>query len=675
MLPLSRTFAQQQAPSNLVNVFLGSSGDHGQMSPAASYPFSMLSIGPQTYPKLHMGYEFKAKTFLGFTHNRFEGVGCQGSGGNILIKPFYGSPDTCTLTKAAENAGAGFYNVQFTNGISTHIAVVKNSGLEQYTFPAAGKKGFLINLSHTLANSFVAEEHHASGNSVSGWIQARTTCNAGTYKLYYHLQFDQPVEISTTAEHQLIATVAANKVQISVGLSSVDEAHATAAVTKNTLAQQLTDAKQGWNDILNSVKVTGDPARAKLFYSLLYRTVQSPYVISESDGAYRAIDGTLQQDHNPMYHGWSIWDNYRTQLPLLSVLFPDRYKNITTSIANLYSHGKKSYATQQEPSNSVRTEHAMVVLLDAARKGYPVDFNKIIDSLIHEANLLEFNSPDKALESSYDIWALSQILQMTGKSSQAKEYLDKAAAYEQYWNKDFKDLSKHDVDRMQARGLYQGTIWQYRWFVPFDNKGLIRLAGGEDNYLKELDHFFDNDLYNHANEPDLQAPLMYNFTGQPWKSQALMHKYAADTVVQYYFNDNSRGIDPFIDRVYNNKPDGYIRTMDDDAGAMSAWYVFTAMGFSPACVGWPVYYLNVPLFSKVQLNPTGGGKTFTIEVKNFTNDRRYIKSATLNGKPLTRNWITHQELLQGGTLVMVAADQPDKNWGTQEQWITSLDMK
>ena len=666
---------QAQTPAQQVNVFLGSSGDHGQMSPAASYPFGMLSIGPQTYPKLHMGYEHKAKTFLGFTHNRFEGVGCQGSGGNILIKPFIGTDaKTCTLIKATETAGAGFYNVSFTNQIKVQIAVKENSGIESYSFPQ-GNKGFFIDLSHTLANQFVAEEHILENNMLSGWIDSRTTCNVGTYRVYYAVRFNNPVKITAVANHQLVANLesALNQTQIQVAFSSVDVPHAKAGLSLNNIQDIKTASQGGWNDVLGRIKVKGDLAREKLFYSLLYRTVQSPYLISEKDGSFRATDGSLQHTNSAVYNGWAIWDNYRTQLPLLALLYPDRYKDITTSIANMYKYGKKDYATQHEPSNTVRTEHAIVVLLDAYRKGFPVNFAAITDSLIAEVDRLDFSHPDKALESSYDTWALSQILSFTGKNELAAKYKQKALAYKDYWNKDFKNLNKADVDRVSARGMYQGTIWQYRWLVPFDNKGLINLMGGEEAYLKELDQFFDNDYYNHANEPDIQAPLMYNVTSQPWKSQNLVQKYAVDTVVQYYFNDNSRGIDPFVDVIYQNKPDTYVRTMDDDAGAMSGWFVFAATGVFPACTGWPVYYLSVPLFNEVELNT--GVKKFTIKVANYAANRRYIQSATLNGKPLNRNWLTHQEIIKGGTLVITASNEPNKAWGTQNQWVSSIDMK
>jgi putative alpha-1,2-mannosidase len=677
LLVIAFVFVGFYAPAQIaqkVNTFLGSSGDHGQMSPAASSPFGMLSIGPQTYPKLHMGYEHKAKTFLGFTHNRFEGVGCQGSGGNILIKPFIGADvEQCVLNKSAEKAGPGYYKVAFTNHIAVDVAVHKNAGTEHYTFPENSKSGFYIDLSHTLANKFIAEEHQLHTNGLSGWIDSRTTCNVGTYRVYYALRFDSPVQFKPLNEHQVIAGIGAKKVQLNIAFSSVDVAHAQAALNTNDFDAVAASSQLNWNNVLGRITVKGDPAREKLFYSLLYRTVQSPYLVSEKDGSYRATDGSLQHTNGEVYNGWAIWDNYRTQLPLLAMLYPEKYKYMVNSIAQMYRYGKKDYATQHEPSNTVRTEHAIVVLLDAYRKGFAVDFNSITDSLIVEVDRLDFKTPDKALESSYDTWALSQILSLTGKAELAAKYKQKALSYKDYWNKHFKDLTKPDVDRVSARGMYQGTIWQYRWLVPFDNKGLIELMGGEEGYLKELNHFFDNDYYNHANEPDIQAPLMFNATSQPWRSQYLVQKYAVDTVVQYYFNDNSRGIDPFVDVIYQNKADTYIRTMDDDAGAMSAWYVFAATGIFPACTGWPVYYLSVPLFNEVSFN-TGQGK-FNIKVNNYAPNRRYIQTATLNGKALSRNWLTHEEIAKGGTLIITASDKPNKLWGVKGQWISSIDMQ
>lgn len=676
LLAQNTTHKATTGPAGQVNVFLGSSADHGQMTPAASYPFSTMSIAPQTYPKLHAGYEYAAKKFLGFTHNRFEGVGCQGSGGAILVKPFLGkNPQQSTLIKASESATPGFYTVAFTNQLTAAFAVYGNYGIHQYHFPK-GQKGLYINLSHALSNGFVAEQHTVEGTAVSGWIEGGTTCGVGVYRLYYYLQCSQPVQWDSIGNHQLVATLppTSTTTELRIAFSSVSTAYAKAAIGKESFEAVKKNSHNDWNTLLSRIKVSGDPQRSALFYSLLYRTLQSPYVISEKDGTYRAIDGSIQHAKNAVYNGWAIWDNYRTQLPLLSLAYPDKFDPIAKSIANLYKYGKQDYATMHEPSNTVRTEHAIVVLLDAYRKGIDIGLAGIADSLVSEAEKLDYTHPDKALESCYDAWALSELLAALHKDDLSKKYHDIAATYKAYWSKDFKDMTRPDVDRMQARGLYQGTIWQYRWAVPFDVKGLIQLAGGDSIYTAQLDHFFDNDLYNHANEPDLQAPLLYNTTSQPWKSQALIHQLAVDTVVQYYFNDNSRGIDPFIDRIYKNEPKAYIRTMDDDAGAMSAWFVLASCGIFPACVGTPVYYLSVPLFPSVEIK-WNNGKTFTIHVAGFSQTNRYIKDVTLNGKKLNRNWLTHEEIMQGGQITITASATPQKEQGIKNTWITSMEDK
>lgn len=658
--------------ATLVNVFLGTSGDHGQLSPAASYPFSMMSIGPQTYPHTHTGYEHNAKKFLGFTHNRFEGVGCTGSGGNILIKPFLVNKEQDVLWKKREKAAPCYYEVQFTNGISAEMTVVEKSGMHQYTFPDHNM-GFELNLDHTLSNRFVAGEHSIDGNSISGWIESTTTCNAGKYRVYYALSFSEAVTWNKVSAHRYTVLPETNSktINVKVAFSSVDVEHAKQALPRQTFSQLRSAAFNAWNNMLGAIKVEGDVERKKLFYSLLYRTIQSPYIISEKDGSFRGNDGSLQHSADTLYNGWAIWDNYRTQLPLISLAWPQQFRGMANSIANLYRFGKKDYATQHEPSNTVRTEHAVVVLLDALRKGVSLPFNTIVDSMVKEVSNLDYSRPDKALESCYDAWALSKILDTLGRKEEALLFRNKALAYKTHWEKDFKDITKPDADRMQARGLYQGTIWQYRWFVPFDVKGLMELTGGETTFIRQLDTFFERDLYNHANEPDIQVPFLYNATTQPWKSQALVHAYAIDTVVQYYFNDNSRGIDPFVDRIYKNEPKAYIRTMDDDAGAMSAWFIFAATGISPACVGEPVYYLHAPLFPSVSF--TGSGKKpFNIKVKNFSSTNKYIASVVLNGKRLKRNYLLHEEILRGGELEITVSGEPVKE-AFGEVWVSGME--
>jgi putative alpha-1,2-mannosidase len=658
--------------SDKVNVFLGTSGDHGQMSPSASSPFNMLSIGPQTYPHIHAGYEYLAKEFIGFTHTRIEGVGCAGTGGNILVTPILNSDIATPLLKKTEKASPGFYSVSFENGIQAEMRVKHNFGIHHYIFPLVAA-GLSIDLSYAFDNRFVAEKHQISGNKISGWVDTQTTCSKGIYRIYFALEISNVASIASIEEHRImvVGTKDTKEMNVRVGFSSVSEDYAKAKIETITSTKISTQTTAHWNQLLSRIKVEGKKDREDLFYSLLYRGLQAPFLISEPDGTYAAIDGTIQKSKDSIYNGWAIWDNYREQLPMLSLMYPEKYGFIVKSIANLYLYGKNNWATKHEPSPTVRTEHAIVVLVDGYKKGYPVDFNSIKDSLMAEVDRLDYSAPDKALESSYDNWALSEILKITRDTLLSKKYLNKALEYKGYWKKDFADLTKKDVDIMPARGMYQGTVWQYRWFVPFDVNGLKALIGGENSFVSQLDQFFAKDNYNHANQPDLQVPGMYNASSQPWKSQKLFRNILLDTVIQSYFNDNSKGIDSYIGRIYKNEPQAYVRTMDDDSGTMSSWFVMRSIGLSPANIGAPIYYLTAPIFKSVTVQ-WESKKSFTIKVKNYNKDNFYIQSANLNGKDLERNWLTQEEIQAGGILILETSAEPNKQWGINNQWISSF---
>ncbi|MFD2969466.1 glycoside hydrolase domain-containing protein [Sphingobacterium bambusae] len=657
--------AQQIADQ--VNVFLGTSGDHGQLSPGASSPFHQMDIAPQTSPNLHAGYEHYAKKIVGFTHNRFEGVGCVGSGGLLMVQPYVGE-QVGILEKSSEQAGPGFYEIDLKEGIQARFAVHENLGIHQYTFPK-GKKGVRLRLNHAFNGAFVSNEYKLlADGTLLGKVRAKTTCHAGTYSIYYAISL--PKGTTTTADQEVTIALEseAERAELKVAFSAVDEASALQTLHKNKNVDYASLKKitlQHWNEQLSHIQVEGDSDRVKLFYSLFYRTLQSPYRTSEADGRYRGTDGQIHQAKGQRYHGWAIWDNYKTQLPLLALAFPSKYQDIVSSIADLYKYGKYDFAGPQEPANSVRTEHAAVVLLDAQRKGFSLDVKGIRDSLIRDTSRFDFSKPDKYLEAAYDMWAMARLL-----PKDSAHYNARSRTYKNIWNKEFRDLSQRDVDRMSARNMYQGTIRQYRWNVPYDMVGLTRLIGGKAELSKQLDDFFDNYYFNRANEPDIQSPTLYYASDKPWRYQSLLHELALDTVVQYYFNDNSRGIDPFIDRIYKNEPKAFVRTMDDDAGAMSGWFVMTALGLQQPLVGAPVYYLNVPLFPSITL---GEGKNkLKITVHGFKQENRYIQRVRLNGKDLNRLWLRHDEIAKGGHLEIDATDSPSK-YGQDTIWIADLE--
>jgi putative alpha-1,2-mannosidase len=657
---------------DLVNVFLGTSGDHGQMSPSASSPFNMMSLGPQTNPHIHTGYEYYAKEFLGFTTTRMEGVGCIGSGGNILISPFIKGASEAILYKEKEEGMPGFYSVSFENGISAKMSVKHNFGIQSYNFPKK-ESGLKIDLSFALANRFVAEENNLNNNTITGWIETKTTCSKGVYRIYYALEIENVKSLQKIEKYiyQAERKYLDAPMQVRLGFSSVNTSYAREKLESISISELAEETGKEWQRLLNTILLEGEEDRIALFYSLLYRGLQAPYLISEKDGTYSAIDGSIQKVRHKIYNGWAIWDNYREQLPMLSLFFSNEYADISKSIANLYRFGKNDWGTQHEPSPTVRTEHAAVVLLDAFKKGYALDLLAIKDSLISEASRLDYKSPDKALESSYDNWAISELMSAIGDTSLAEKYKIKALEYKKYWLKDFSDLLKSDVDVMQARGLYQGTILQYRWFVPFDVAGLKELIGGDIAFVNQLDDFFNSDSYNHANQPDLQVPGMYNASKQPWKSQKLYRNILLDTVIQNYFNNNSKGVDPFVGKIYSNKPKAYLRTMDDDSGTMSSWFVMRSLGFSPANVGEPIYYLTAPIFKSISIN-FSNNKVLNINVTNYHKDNFYVKSVVFNGKKIDRNWLTHEEITNGGTLQIETSVKPNLKWGSKEQWISEI---
>ncbi|WP_293925259.1 glycoside hydrolase domain-containing protein [Sphingobacterium sp. UBA6320] len=658
-----------QSKTELTNVFLGSSGDHGQLSPAASSPFHHMSIAPQTYPTLHMGYEHLAKEILGFTHNRFEGVGCKGSGGLILVKPFLGlQDDGKPLIKEQEKAGPGYYDIALKSRIKAQFAVHENFGIHQYTFPA-GEKGLTLDLAHAFNGAFVSNAYTLTKDGVlKGSIRSRTTCGVGIYSIHYAIAVANNNQWKG-ADNLLTLQLdnQTQKVTLRIAFSAVSTDYAEATLKANstkTYAQVKADSDHRWETYLSGITVKGDPNREKLFYSLLYRTLQSPYQINESDGHYRGTDGQVHQSKGNRYHGWAIWDNYKTQLPLLELLYPQQYQNIVSSVSDLYRYGKFDFAGPNEPANSVRTEHAAVVLLDASKKGYDIHLSAIRDSLVRDTMRFDFSKPDKYLEAAYDMWAMAGLL-----PADRKHYLDRASSYAGVWLKEFKDLTRPDVDRMSARNMYQGTIRQYRWNVPFDMQGLVNLAGGKEAFTTQLDDFFDHHYFNRANEPDIQSPTSYYASSKPSRYQSLVRELALDTVIQYYFNDNSRGIDPFIDRIYKNQPKAFVRTMDDDAGAMSGWFVLTALGLHQPLIGQPIYYVSVPLFPEIVVQR--GEQKLKIKVINYNDKNKYVKRILLNGKDIDRLWLHHDELRKGGLLEIETSAEPS-TYGTANIWVSDL---
>ncbi|WP_181896404.1 GH92 family glycosyl hydrolase [Seonamhaeicola aphaedonensis] len=656
-----------------INPFICTADDHGQTDVSASVPFGMVKPGPDTNPIAHSGYDYTAKEIIGFSNTRFSGVGCRGVGGNLRILPFFISegdsiPNSVSFSKESEKAQAGYYSVQLNNEVQTQLTATRQVGFHQYTFPKSENAGFTIDLASAYVKH-ISDEHQIENGIISGKITSVNVCNKGKYTFYYAISFNQqPMEIKNEASKLIInfSTIEKQDVLLRCALSVVDKSSAIQNLKASenlSFSEVKSQASKAWNDLLSVVDVeTNNDSLKTMFYTHLYHATQSPFIINDDNGEYRGSDGKLYKSSTPYFHGWSIWDTFRTKLPLLSLLYPEKYQDMLLSLKSLYKQDKPDWATETEPFLTIRTEHSMVMLLDAYRKGMlPFDLNEVYNELKEEAKHLPFKSPDNILESSYDLWALSEISEILGKEVDAEFYRARAFEYKTLWKDKFLVMDdKSDI--MHGDGLYEGTLWQYRWFVPFDIQGIQTMMGGKQEFENQLDYFFSNELFNIGNQPDIQVPYLYNYTNSPWKTQQLVDKLL-NKVTNNWYGTHEKFETPIVKKIFTASPNGYIKEMDDDAGTMSSWYVWSTMGLYPIFPGSTQLALTTPQFDKITI------KTINKPLEIITNGRTanniYIQRVTWNGEEINSSIIDFNLISKGGVLQFELTDMPNTFLGKQ----------
>lgn len=664
---------QQITPDNAqyINPFISTADDHGQTDVAAAIPFGMVKPCADTNPIGHSGYDYNSTEIIGFSHTRFSGVGCRGVGGNIRVLPFAETdlvPEKQEYRKDSEIASPGYYSVVLNSNIKAELTATNQVAFHKYTFPASNKSGISIDL----ASSFVA---HISGyhnldeqGILSGKVESVNVCKIGKYSFYYALSLDKSdvqIEDRSSKIVYQFSTSTNEEVKVWCALSVVSEDKARQKLLeqmKLPFKEVRSAAYSKWNDLMNAVVVETDDEREKrLFYTHLYHATQSPFLISEDDGSYRGSDGKVYENKvKDYYHGWSIWDTFRSKLPLLSFLYPDKYKNMMASLGELYKQGKANWSTETEPFLTIRTEHSIAVLLDAQRKGLlPFSLDEIYEQLKAEEDSLPYKSPDNVLESSYDLWALSEIANELGYEEDAKAYLGKAMDYQPLWKEKFMNMGE-TADIMHGDGLYEGTLWQYRWFVPFDIEGIQKLLGGKTIFENQLDYFFDNELFNIGNQPDIQVPYLYAYTNSPWKTQRIVHQLLNEKTNNWY-GTHEKWDKPHTRRIFQDSPEGFIKEMDDDAGTMSAWYVWSTIGFYPVFPGSTQMVITAPQFDKITINLPG--ESLEIEVIRPSEKSIYIQRVGFNGEDHPSCFIDFNQLTKGGKIEIELGEKPNTLWG------------
>ena len=638
-----------------VNLFIGTSGDNGQVAPGAAAPFGMVCVCPDNDPRSHAGYDYAVTKVSGISVNRLSGVGCSGGGGNLRIRPVAPSQEL-HIKKSREKATPGYYSTAFTNGIKTELTATNAMAVERYKFPRSLSAALWIDFASTFEDVATCHYKRISETCIEGYVQAKNVCGHGRYKLYFSLNTSHPFQLEEQKETTACLTFGkkVRSVEVRIGLSALSSELASwecARWEKMDFEDVKFRTADQWGKQLSAIDVKGGKKDDRvIFYTSLYRTYLSPADVSSPDGAYLGTDGKVYISEDFRYYSnWSLWDTFRTKFPLLVLTEPAKMRDMATSLIHLYATGKKDWSTGFESTPTVRTEHAVILLLDAYRKGITnLDFRKGYAGMKQEMERLPMRSPDQKMESAYDLWAMARIAEIIGEKADSEQYRQRSVSlFEETWKKEFMNVTP-TFEVMKNNGLYQGTRWQYRWAAPQYIDKMIEWVG-QDSLRSQLTYFFDHHLYNQGNEPDIHVPYLFNRLGAPEKTQQIVRSLMTEPMIHKY-GGNSEFKTPYLGKAFKNAPEGYSPEMDEDDGTMSAWYVFGAMGLYPLLVGDEYYDLTSPLFDRVLLRLTNGN-VLTIQTEGRKKKDAPIKSIHFNGKKIADYRISHNELIKGGELI------------------------
>ena len=463
--------------------------------------------------------------------------------------------------------------------------------------------------------------------------------------------------------------------------------------------------RQAWTKALSVVQIDDDKIQQKeVFYTCLYYALMYPQLYSDVDGRYRSSDSQVYQGDFRYFAGvLGLWDTFRAQNPLIAILRPDVTSDLMKTFLEHYRHcGQLPIWTLAGVENMCMIGyHSMPVIADAWSKGIrDYDGGALYDAMKMSANRdtfgfflkdyrgallykkheyapcdLEITAVSKTLEYCYDDWCIAQMAKMLGHKEDYTYYLRRAGWYRNLFDERINFMRGKRSDgawRTPFDPFYsnhyrpdddfcEGTSWQWTFFVPHDGKGLIDLFKGRDAFVAKLDSLFtiSSDLhgehpagditgligqYAHGNEPGHHTLYMYNYAGQPWKGQKLISD------VMY--------------TLYDTSPEGICG--NDDTGQMSAWYVFSAMGFYPVTHGNGIYFIGTPLFKELKLRHVKG--VLTIQAPEVSQTNCYIQSVMLNGQPYTKSWLSHADLFgNDATLTFEMGAQPNKDWGASPE--------
>ena len=710
-------------PLSLANVFVGSDKG-GNTVPGASVPFGLVALSPDTTDGSTNGYDPRSPvTGFSFTHE--SGTGGNSKYGNFRVLPTIGrlDPRGAALDRADESGTPGYYRSSLKAGhagtILVEASATRRAGILRITFPHGADGNLILDATSAVqlqGKGPIATAAHIEwrdARNFAGWGAFTGGWNVAPMKLYFAAIFDRPPKThgnwqaqrgglhllppgnATGGDQRLdrfrqlgayasFDTADRNVVQLKLAVSFVSMAQA-----RRTLETELpgwdfaavrTAAEAQWRDALGRISVEGgSDAERRNFYSALYRAHTMPHNATAENPWWAS-----REPHYEDYY--TIWDTFRTLHPLLTLIQPDRQRAMIRSLLDTYRHtgwlpdariAGANGMTQGGSNGDVLIADAIVkklggfdaaLALEAIRKDGevespdPLNVGRVLEGYrtLGYMPLDRNRSASRTLEYAYDDFAIAEVAQALGRYDEAARFLKRSGNWRNLWdarlrcirpryrNGDW--LADFDCGHLYPDNrtawwdapFYEGSSQQYSTYMPHDVAGLIALTGGSDAFVAWLDRLFDSGGYNHSNEPDFLAPYLYVHAGRPDRTA-----------------DRVRAI---LARDYRPTHDGL--PGNDDAGAMSSWYVWSAIGLFPNA-GQPFYYICSPVFTRSTIR-LEQGRTFTIAAPAASPERRYVVAARLNGRPIDRAWLTHDEIARGGLLELDMAAAP-ASWATRFQ--------
>lgn len=672
------------------------------------------------------GYHYSDSITIGFSHLHLSGTGI-GDLADIRLMPVNKKVDLAVEVKTRddvpykslysheeENASPGYYSVQLKDfNIKAELTSSLRTGFHKYTFAENDTQsvvidlGFAINWDKTTASKISVIDK----NTISGY--RHSTGWAKNQKVFFVARFSKPIEkyellndgsykndVTTVEGEKAFAQLFfssenTNKLLVKVAVSSVSEANALANLSKEEISFETVknEASETWNENLTNITIETDSEDLKtIFYTALYHTQVAPVTFSDVNGEFRKEnDEIVKAENYTAYSTLSLWDTFRAEHPLLTFTAQDKVADIINSMLAYYQTNKilPVWTLYGNETNTMTGYHSIPVIAEAYIKGIKgFDINKAYEAMkttmmqdergldhYKKFGYIPHNLLDESvtitLEYAYNDWCVAQIAKELGEEEDYTYFMNRSKAYEHLfdaetgfmrgkneagtaWKEPFDP--KYSAHRINAE-YTEGNAWQHSWFVLHDVENLIQMHGSEAKFTDMLEQLFTESSeitgddvsaditgligqYAHGNEPSHHIAYMYNFANKPWKTQ-------------YWVRE-------ILKTQYNTTPDGL--SGNEDCGQMSAWYVFSAMGLYPYSPASGEYQIGSPLF-KTSTIKISEDISFTIKAENVSDENMYIQSATLNGEEFSKTFISHKQIMTGGTLQFVMGNTPNKNWG------------